>query len=272
MIQKRIPLTGIRNARDLGGHRTKDGRFLREHRLIRSGALTRATKEDIRILTEEYGVHTIVDFRTLTEYESEPDPEIPGVRMIHDPILKKLEGGLTRQTDSMPEYERPVEMMMWLAEMLGGKALDYMTSLYPVLVTDEHCVTHYKSFFELLLSNEEGAVLWHCTAGKDRAGTGAALVLCALGVDEDVIIENYLYTNDCLEEETAGLLEEARAMGAGAELLEEIRILNSVDRRYLEKEFETMRTVYGSMEAFLKGPLGLTEEKLERLQELYLEP
>ena len=82
----RIPLEGIDNARDLGGYTTMDGKEIRMHRLIRGGALNKATDRDQRILAEEYHLKKIIDFRTGAEVGEKPDPRIEGVEHVHNPI------------------------------------------------------------------------------------------------------------------------------------------------------------------------------------------
>ena len=67
-----------------------------------------------------------------------------------------------------------------------------MRSLYPIMVSVEHSVQHYRKFFEILLRHEEGALLYHCTMGKDRVGTATALILSALGVPRETIYADYL--------------------------------------------------------------------------------
>ena len=93
----RIKLEGKRNIRDLGGYRTADGRRIRPNRLIRSENLSGLTENDIRILTREYELRTIVDFRTLAEAMEKPDPVMEGVNYIHNPVLSEAQMGMTHE-------------------------------------------------------------------------------------------------------------------------------------------------------------------------------
>lgn len=94
----RIEMEGpVYNTRDLGGYTGKDGRTIRPRRLLRSGALGKCTEPDIRRLTEEYGLKTVVDLRTNGEKTELPDPEIKGVEFIHDPLLSDAMLGITRE-------------------------------------------------------------------------------------------------------------------------------------------------------------------------------
>ena len=94
----RIEMEGpVYNTRDLGGYTVKDGRTIRHYRLLRSGALGKCTESDIRQLTEEYGLKTVVDLRTNGEKTELPDPEIEGVEFIHNPLLSDAMLGITRE-------------------------------------------------------------------------------------------------------------------------------------------------------------------------------
>ena len=97
---QRIELEGLVNTRDLGGFETVDGRKIRPGRLIRSGELYDATSEDIKKLTQQYHLKTIVDFRTETERAGRPDPDIEGVRYIFNPILNEETMGITREKEN----------------------------------------------------------------------------------------------------------------------------------------------------------------------------
>ncbi|MBC8931267.1 tyrosine/lipid phosphatase LipA, partial [Escherichia coli] len=78
-------------------------------------------------------------------------------------------------------------------------------------ITDETSIQAYKDFFDILLANQDGSVLWHCTAGKDRAGFGTALVLSALGVDKNTVIDDYMLSNKYRADENKKAIEAVAA-------------------------------------------------------------
>ena len=231
----RIEMEGpVYNTRDLGGYTVKDGRTIRHCRLLRSGALGKCTESDIRQLTEEYGLKTVVDLRTNSEKTELPDPEIKGVEFIHNTLLSDAMLGITREGQ-------------------------------------EQAVTGLKHFFDILLAQKEGAVLWHCSAGKDRVGTATALLLTALGVEREVIIRDYLLTNGYLEPETEAMVAKVAAKVQNERILNGIRILNGAERSYIESMFAETERQCGSTEAYLRERLGFTDEKTDMLREMYLE-
>ena len=99
--------------------------------------------------------------------------------------------------------------MLEHASSLGGDPELYVDKLYENLVVDEHASSYYGRFFDILLEADDRAVLWHCTAGKDRVGVGTALLLSALSVDRDTIIRDFVRTNEFVmenAEKTAALV------------------------------------------------------------------
>ena len=264
---RRIPLEGVRNTRDLGGYRTGDGRCIKSCRLLRSGQLHDLTERDKEILTHEYSLAVIVDFRTQAEKAESPDPDIRGVAYIHNPILEEKTLGITR------EKETDNDIVGMVLDGLGGEkeaGAEYMKNIYGNLITDPFSIKQYSNFFHILLRQETGAVLWHCTAGKDRAGTGTALLLEALGVPREQIIADYLKVNEFLAEGISQSVKELVEKTGNVWLGEQLRMLFSVREDYIQTIFGMIDKEYGGMERFMKEEMGLAEDFSETLRDKYL--
>lgn len=260
-------MEGVRNTRDLGGYRTRDGRRIRSRRLIRSGQLHDLTQRDKEILTREYSLAVIVDFRTQAEKAESPDPGMRGVTYIHNPILEEKTLGITR------EKETDHDIVGMVLDGLGdGKeaGVEYMKNIYGNLITNPFSVKQYSNFFRILSKQETGAVLWHCTAGKDRAGTGTALLLEALGVPREQIIADYLKVNEFLAEGISQSVKELVEKTGNARLGEQLRMLFSVQEDYIQTIFGKIDREYGGIERFMKEEMGLAEDFQEALREKYL--
>lgn len=271
----RIPLTGLCNTRDLGGYRTVDGRRIKSHRLIRSGALLDGTEEDLQILLSQYKLKTVVDFRTGEERRQKPDPVLPGVTYVENPILEEEAMGITRENENTSDGNAVVKKVIETIGKNNSTPLEYMKSMYINLIKDPFSRAQYKKFFEVLLSREEGAVLWHCTAGKDRAGVGTILLLSALSVPRDQILADYMKVNTFAKKEIDFLMElltegEEKA-AVRPEQAEAVRLLFTVDEAYANSVFEVMEQECGSVDAFLEQEMGLSPEKRKQLEKLYLE-
>lgn len=260
-------LRGAPNFRDLGGMETADGRHIKPHRLLRCGHLHDLTEDDRRRIVEEFRLKTVIDLRTSGEMARKPDVVLPGVAYVHLPIFENQAEGVTRETVT---EEDPVGRMIEMARKMEGHAFERMRELYKVFF-DDHGIAMYRKFFDQVLAQEEGAVLWHCTMGKDRCGTAAALLETALGVPYEAVLADYLLTNEFVLPETEKTIRKARERVNDEVLFEQMRILDSVYEEFLDTVLGIAVEKSGSVEQFIATELGMTPEKLERLKELYLE-
>ena len=260
-------LDGAPNFRDLGGLPTADGRHIRHHRLLRSGHLAYIPQESQQKLVEEYGLKTVIDLRTEMEMFQRPNVVMPGVSYVHCPIFEQKAEGVTRESITPSD---PVSSALRMAHHMEGQAYEQMLGLYSVFLSDEGA-EHYTKFFNTILEQEDGAVLWHCTMGKDRCGTGAFLLETALGVPRELAMADYLYTNDRLVPITEATIAEAVKVENDPALMDQIRMMDSVRPEFLGVAIQTAEQACGSLDAFLEERLGLTKEKREKLQEMFLE-
>lgn len=263
---KRIPLSGSANTRDLGGFSTKDGQKILPNRLIRSCNLYTLTDEDKKTLTNTYHLRSIIDFRTKKEVAEKPDPVLPGVSYHNIPVIEDVTTGITREESDSNSFENTIGLLL----KHGIDAGDYMQNVYTDIAKSSFSRNAYRGFFEVLLQQETGASLWHCSAGKDRAGMGTALLLYALGVDWDTIVQDYMMTGVFLSKELERAMAQASEKTDNPALLSSIRICMGVDEEYIESVFRTLAKECGSVDAFLTRHLGLTNEKQEQLKTRYL--
>ena len=269
----RIPLEKLPNTRDLGGLKTTDGRSILPNRLIRSGALFGATDNDIKILTEQYGLGTVIDFRTDTERRQKPDPEIPGVINIFNPILDEKTVGITFEEEERREREEPKVIFAGImdhAVTLGGKPEQYIKKLYEDLALSDFAARQYGRFFDLLLEADERAVLWHCSAGKDRVGIGTALLLSALSVDRDTVINDFVVTNTYVTDGAEKISLLVKEKTGDHTLAECVRVLLTVSEDYILHAFSAMEKCSGTIDAYLTERIGLSTDKKHRLRRKFL--
>ena len=260
-------LEGQINARDLGGIKAFDGAHIAKNRLVRSGELSKATDRDLLTLTH-IRLRTVVDLRSDPEIALKPDRLPDGVLTVHCPVVSDLVPGITRESVEDP-YDG-LKRADYAADLkAGGKAK--MRSLYPILVESDNAVRQYRIFFETVLGNADGALLFHCAMGKDRAGVAAALLMYALGVSMQDIMSDYMYTGIRCADKIRRDTEACRELTDDDALIQEIFWLNTTDESYLEAMFESCREQCGSVERFLEQRLGLTPEKLAKLRDQYLE-
>jgi protein-tyrosine phosphatase len=247
-----LPIKGARNIRDLGGYATADGRQVKPGKLFRSAELSRLTEEDRQYLADR--VYVVADLRTSAERADVVTPEINGVTNVHLPIFE--DGGhdnnITRAVAAAADGELDEPPMLEINR-------EFVTS--PLATASYQALINY-----ILEAPEDKAVLWHCTAGKDRTGMAAMILLAALGVDENTIYEDYLETNEHLAE-LVGQIVAAIDNPIEAEVIRSFWIAK---RSYLDAALDEMRVQYGSIAGYLRDGLGIDDEKLSALKDTLL--
>ena len=255
---RRLPLDGAHNARDLGGYAGVDGRRVRWGRLYRSDALGELSDDDVTYLAR-LGVQQVVDFRSDLEREREPDrlPASPAPRVVLRPIFGEALDPQTLRDRILSGGARRDEM----AEMLVAGNRAFVTEFAGV----------YSDFLRDLANPENLPVLFHCTAGKDRAGFAAAALLMALGVPRDAIMQDYLLTNGFSEAATSRMLNVLRVVSFFRTDPDDVRPLFEARPAYLQAAFDTIDARFGSDDAYLHEGLGLDDATLSRLRANLLE-
>lgn len=263
----KIELEGMLNVRDLGGLVGQDGRKIKTGRIIRSDNLSGATERDCAFL-KEYGLKKIVDFRTAAEIENSPDKAISGAEHVKCPILKSLTVGITRKEEK--EEKSLARILLDFSKELGPGGKAWLASLYVPLVSDPFCLKGYRTFLDILKDNKDGAVLYHCSAGKDRVGVGTALFLSILGVSREDIINDYLLTNESYASVIKAAEELGRQEGVDEEIINTIEPLSGVDVSYISAAFDVIDNKFGGMERFLSEQMGIDEFYIKQLKNNYL--
>jgi protein-tyrosine phosphatase len=138
-----------------------------------------------------------------------------------------------------------------------------MIAVYRRLVVGDAARTAYAAFVRTVLDPERRPVLFHCTAGKDRTGWAATILLLAAGVDEAGALDEFLAVNPAVRVTFAPLLEQLAAVGGDPELL---RPLLEVRAEYLQAALDALRERFGTFDAYLRDGLGLSEIEVEALR------
>lgn len=239
-----IPLEGTTNVRDLGGWPTRDGRQVKFGQVFRAARLARITETDTRAL-KALGLRTVVDLRGADERA-----KVPNVGHGFNEISLAIEPSIGPRLREMADKGEGTaeEMRAMMARAYATYAIEWSAQ--------------YRALFTLLLTEQRVPLLFHCTAGKDRTGFGAALILAALGVREDAIREDYLATTRLWvpDEDVASTLP---AEVAG--------VLHSVHTSLLGAAFDAIHQWHGTLEAYLRERLGLDAGRIETLRTRLLE-
>ena len=221
----------IQNMRDLGGIRTQDGYLIRKGILVRSANLCQAEDPDLK------GISAVIDLRTPGERKESPD-QVCGRQYLPMPVFDDVTAGISHE------------------ESANDRGIPDMAYLYGRLMRE--CTESFQKILRTIMRHDfsTGAVLWHCTEGKDRCGMTTALVLETLGVDREIILEDYLKTN------IVNIPKAVRARDQlmethGKEFAESVYQAYIADERYLRAAWDAMGADY------IRGKLRISDAEIE---------
>jgi protein-tyrosine phosphatase len=253
-IQRRLDLDGPVNFRDLGGYRTRDGREVRWGRVYRSDSLHTLTQADLARL-DELGIRLVCDLRRDAECAAGPSPieGRDGMRVEHLPI-----GGLAAETRDMA------------GRMLRGEipevSVGMMADVYLTILE-----LHPDSFGAVVAGAAREAnlpMVVHCTAGKDRTGVASAVLLAALGVDEETIAADYELTNEFQARARIAAVR-PQLEAAGIELAN-VEAYFLAPRAVMISTLRGLRERYGGASDYLKSEAALSQATLDNVRRLLL--
>lgn len=260
-----IGLKSVINARELGGYLLPDGKRIRWGCLIRGGSFAALTPEDRAVMRDKFHLAVNFDFRTEAEVSYQPDRPVQGAKHIWLPALDPELS--TKMDRSFPE-EAYRDLGNYLVKVAATpKAQDLARNLYMDMVTNEYTQLQYAAFLQTIVQTPAGAVYWHCSQGKDRTGLGAAFILCALGADRKLILEDYNISNEFYMEEVEALYRKVSTQ----EERDVILTFIGVNEKYFNLALDWIDSTYGSLMNYLKGPLCLSDDDIRILRERYTE-
>ena len=264
-----LSMETLGNARELGGYRNLYGRKIKRGLLFRSAKPAAASKNDLNRLKNEYQLATIVDFRMSHEREAEPNPKIEGVNDFWCPIIDEdlISANVNMPLDSAKSMSTFDRLKIAIER---GIITDKM---YVGFLSMEQGKKGYKEFFRQLLALPEGkSLLFHCTQGKDRTGLASMLILSALDVDEETIMQDYMLTNIFNE----NLINKEKQMLAqynlsDYEMKKYLSVMDQVDELYMQNALDYLKENYGSVKGYIAKELGLTEADFTSLKNKFME-
>jgi protein-tyrosine phosphatase len=237
-------LEGASNFRDVGGYLTTQGQRVRRGQVFRSDHLAGLTHGDVARL-QRLGVGYSLDFRGAAECAATPYG-IAGVQRvaltIEPTVIARMQNLVAQGI--VPTTEETVELMRETYR-------DFVNRNAPT----------FGRFLKHLVEQPTPQV-FHCTAGKDRTGFAAALLLSALGVDRSTIEHDYLLTNQLYK-------RDARLEGQGHPHV--MKVLWQVQPEFLQAAFETVESQHGGMREYLHGAIGLSPQEVTELRRRLLE-
>ena len=256
-----LPLEGGRNFRDLGGYTTEDGKTVKWGRVFRSGVMDGLTEGDYEYLSD-LGIRTVCDFREADEREREP--------------TQWGAGEIEYMTFAPPAEDQdrregnPMMAAFGSPESTPDDVRAAMAAGYPGILESED--DGYTAMFDQLAA---GAIplAFNCSAGKDRAGTAAALLLTALGVPRDQVVADYALSQEYVDYMAEFLSPEARKKGKDGPYSflyqlppEMVAPLMESNPIYIETTLDAMAQEHGTALDYIKAEFDVTDEELASIR------
>ena len=252
--ERRVPLKGSVNFRDLGGYEASDGRRVKWGQVFRSDNLGRLTDRDVSFV-QRMGVRMVCDFRTPAETEKLPDrfPQTQPGRYLHLPIQHG-------EFDPAGTFDRIKKGdIEWMTE-------EFMITGYLKNIDDFAPV--WSRFFKALADGSKRPLVFHCTGGKDRAGVCAALILLTLGVPEETVIDDHGLSNLYIAQVLERIYDQIRSYGVDPN---QIAPYFTAPRNAMVAVVRHIRQTYGSAADYLIQKAGVEERLIEQLKADLLE-
>lgn len=257
-----VKVKGVTYLRDLGGISTSNGRHIKYGLIYKSSHLNKVDDVAKERIAKELMICKDIDLRSPSELIDKPDQEIEGVEYVHIPVLGDDDNPAVNKDSRYEVLESN------MAEEGGSRG--HITRIYRKMINNKTVMDHYKLFLDELIKSGGKPVVYHCTQGKDRTGIATMLLLLALGVDKEAIIQDYLYYNN-VNRKMNNLYTFGVAVGCfSIKKAKGLRNLLVARREYIEAAFEEIDKMGGS-DIFLTSKLGLSANDINVLKNIYLE-
>jgi protein-tyrosine phosphatase len=265
VAERLLPLEGGRNFRDVGGYRVADGRQVKWGKIYRSGVMSGLTLADYDYLSK-LGILAICDLRSPQERAAEPSP-----------FLGKAGAPRVVATD----YDMSASMAMFARMRTREDAIQGFADAYVAFL--DMLTPHYTDMFARLVA-DQGPLAFNCSAGKDRTGMAAALILSVLGAPRETVLADYgltqvytppsMYMRQMAQSGVNGAAangltpEQAKAFAAMPR--EVLEVIMGSDPEVMRRALATIDAKFGGPIALTKARFGLTDEKIASLRHSYL--
>ncbi|MEG0277090.1 MAG: tyrosine-protein phosphatase [Coprobacillus sp.] len=245
----------VRNFRDVSGYRNKYGEVMKPEMIFRGASLDKISVEDVKYLEDKLGICYILDYRDEKEASLAKDIDFPNA------VYERI-GALQLKQHSESGFDFGAMLQGEMTKEKLQFLIEYIREGYRCMAFDNPA---YHRLFELLLRND-GHIYFHCSAGKDRTGISAFLIMLALGMSEEDGIDEYLLSNEYLKLYNDHLMAQ---LGISKEMEKYCEPLLYVQRENILLTISSIKEKYETYDEFLLHEYGLDEEKRKKLRLIY---
>jgi len=245
-----------RNLRDLGGYKTQNGKHVKKGYFFRSSRLMDFDQAELKILNS-LNIKKIYDLRSKEEVKDSPDPTLKGAEYIHSSAAARVDG-----------TEVNFSPAALIAENVYSKECndEFTHKVYGNLPFSYA----YKRMFEDIVAGNV-PILFHCSAGKDRTGIAAILILLALGVDEETAMYDYMLTNEYRKEYIERFKKDFPLTKLDGELAGMLLAYEGVTYTNADYSLKRIKEKYENYDEYFEKEYNLDKDALQRLRDLYTE-
>ena len=257
VAERKLVINDLSNFRDLGGIKNVDGKYVAWGKFYRSAALN-------NLLTSEFpylgniDLKKVFDLRSDSEIKKAKDNLPKDITYEHFPVFDNKNSGLI---DGLEESLRQ-------GTLTKVKAEELLANMYKSFADNDS--EKFNHLVHQIMIEDKYPNVFHCTAGKDRTGYTAALILAILKVDRETILDEYEMTNFYTEKRIKSVVENVDKLGYGNKISPEaVLAIMSVNKDYLRASFDVIDNKYGGIDSYIKNQLGISDEVREKLIEQF---
>jgi protein-tyrosine phosphatase len=256
-----LGIVSIPNLRDMGGYKTTSGATVTRGLVYRSNQLNKISASDMLLLAK-LNLKYDFDLRTAAENKANPDELPAGVKNVWLDVLADVPASGPANLTSLLTDPKNAN-----TELGDGKVEALFKQAYRHCISLPSAKAAYRKLFLSLGDKNQLPALFHCATGKDRTGWAAAALLTLLGVPKEVVMKDYMRSNEYILPMYDTLIQKFVAAGGSPSIPAAIF---GVKEEYLNAAFDEVQTKYGSIEKYFSEGLGITVDQQTALRNLYL--